>query len=200
MTAAASHHPMVPTWPTRKAAAAAAPQDHSKQPAPVKEPIVPTPRPTATTPLTEEQRLNAQHYAYKRACSNHLVHPAIESRLPSFNKVMDVGCGTGIWLRDLHASGLLPEGVHLHASEINVDMAAAGPTKAASKEGPEVVLFEHNVLEPFEVGQKAIGHDGSTMQPGTYDLVHARLLVYALDRDNGWLRAVDNMVALLSKC
>lgn len=181
-----SLHPMVPSWPAREPAHH---QLHEPQ-----EDARTSSVTDARLASTESQRLNHQHRAYKRACGGHLVHPAAELHLQHVSKVMDAGCGTGIWLRDLRASGMLKARAELHGCDINLDTA-----QGETQEGrADIVLFEHNVLDDFAQGTRAVTHPKVVVQPGSYDLVHARLLVYALDKDIGWQRAVNNMVGLLS--
>lgn len=46
--------------------------------------------------VAESERLTIQHHFIKEVLGGHVVHPSLITKLPSFEKILDVGCGTGM--------------------------------------------------------------------------------------------------------
>lgn len=61
-------------------------------------------------------------------------------------------------------------------------------------------IFEHDICRPFPADTLLADRGRSaTLDLGTYDIVNARLLVYALSDGDGWAMALSNMAKLLSE-
>ncbi|CAO1628928.1 unnamed protein product [Sympodiomycopsis kandeliae] len=146
----------------------------------------PDPVPSADQVGSEASRLKVQHTYYRKACRNYLFHPNLynTSTLDNITRVMDVGSGTGIWLNDFNQE--ISSSIQFHACD--VDLSMISPSLRSN-------CIQHDVLQPFPQrqgsGVESIG------QQETYDFVHAKLLIYALDKDRQWAKAVKNMSQLL---
>jgi SAM-dependent methyltransferase len=93
-------------------------------------------------------------------------------------RIADVGTGTGAWLLDLATR--LPPTSQLTGFDIDTEKYPA------RQELPDNVSLEPgNVLEPFP-----------ETHCGAYDVVHVRLLMYALKKDQ-WETAARNLKTLL---
>lgn len=148
----------------------------------------------------ERRRLDAQHQLYKWACDGFTFLPEVAPVFASAGKVMDVGCGTNAWLRDLRRSGCIPSDAVLHASDIDAGVFGGFDRKDIYGGDSHVSFFALDVLQPFLDGQRSLHRPKSEIRRGTYDVVHARLLVYALGDGEEWDRAIGHMKTLLSEC
>ena len=46
--------------------------------------------------LAESERLTIQHHYIKAVLGGHVVHPSLITKLPSFEKILDVGAANGM--------------------------------------------------------------------------------------------------------
>jgi SAM-dependent methyltransferase len=115
----------------------------------------------------EDERLRFQHYALYHAFGNHYLAPL----QPDTRTILDVGCGTGIWVTDMAQH--LP-----HAHLIGVDIAL---TSLPHTLPPTCVFLQANILHglPFPDAQ--------------FDYTHQRLLVGAIPALR-WPEVVDELV------
>ncbi|KAF4464151.1 methyltransferase domain-containing [Fusarium albosuccineum] len=128
----------------------------------------------------EENRLTYQHGLFLKMTKT-LIPSKIKSHLTSLGRVpavADIGAGTGIWLRDLAAE--LPNESRLDGYD--VDQSKFLPSQDLPS---NVKLSFGEVFEPFPQGLI-----------GQYDLVHVRLLMFALKADQ-WVSAAENLRTLL---
>ena len=107
------------------------------------------------------------------------IHPYLAKSLPSKNaRVADIGTGTGAWLISVQSS--LHSTAQLHGFDIS-DVQFPSPTELPSN----VHFHTTNALQPF-----------SEEHHGQFDLVHLRLLVCALEKDD-WIKVATNVSQLL---
>lgn len=109
---------------------------------------------------------------------------------------MDVGCGTGIWMTDYFSAHVNASGPSSSTTAYNVVVHGCDINLCTVHNELKQRVIQHDALEAFPIagiGPEQIGRQGS------YDLVHGRLLIYALDRGVGWKTAIQNMVRLLSE-
>ncbi|KAI0455202.1 S-adenosyl-L-methionine-dependent methyltransferase [Xylaria acuta] len=125
---------------------------------------------------SEIERLEDQFEVFTQNIG-YLLHPSITSLLPPAPRIADVGTGTGAFLRLL--SPMFPDAT-LHGFDIS---AALFPPEATLP--PNLSLMVGDLKQPFPEAMH-----------GTYDVVHARLLVAAMLPDD-WEPAVRNLSALL---
>lgn len=147
--------------------------------------------------VNEARRLTIQHYAYKRACEDLILLPHAADKLRASAhrplRIMDVGTGTGVWLDDLQASGIVTPSDQLHGADLDLGLSRLAKDNVDRGRMPARPVIQHNVLDAFGEGSgpEQVG------QTGSYDVVHARLLVFALQKHTGWAQAVENMAGLL---
>ncbi|KAI9727248.1 MAG: hypothetical protein M1828_006867 [Chrysothrix sp. TS-e1954] len=108
----------------------------------------------------------------------YLLHPTILEALPDDTHIVDIGCGTGIWLSELSAS--LPRTACLTGFDIASDQFRS-PTALPSNVNLQIA----DCKEPFPVEHH-----------GKYDAVHLRLLVTALDPQD-WEKVSRHCMQLL---
>jgi len=101
--------------------------------------------------------LLTQHYIFRMGFNGNIVAP-VKDVLKKGGKVLDVGCGTGIWL--LEVAEEFP-----NAKCCGIDMSPIFPTTVKPK---NITFLKANML------------DGLPFEDDTFDLVHMRLLVMAL--------------------
>ncbi|KJZ70451.1 hypothetical protein HIM_10153 [Hirsutella minnesotensis 3608] len=129
----------------------------------------------------EESRLDTNHHElFKPMMAGALLPANIMTYLRSLEApvVADVATGTGVWLEDLAAE--LPAASQLDGYDFDTSKF-----RSSQKLPTNVKLQFGNVLEPFP---EAIH--------GKYDVVHARLLLFALKADQ-WDIAAANLKTLL---
>ena len=125
----------------------------------------------------ESQRLDAQHHYSRALAHGHLIQPSIPQS--SLRKIADVGTGTGIWLREAAQQLAKPDelieftGFDISAQQFPKD----------NIQGVHFVV--HDVVEPFP-----------QQYHGNFDLVHVRLLSYAL-KAQILKKAVENIIKIL---
>ncbi|PYH75220.1 class I SAM-dependent methyltransferase [Aspergillus vadensis CBS 113365] len=137
----------------------------------------------------EHERLNRQHNLIQQTfLNNQLIHPSIP--LSSLRgRVADIGCGTGIWLREVAqflSSPGLENGTGASAtptpSLVGFDLnAAAFPENPT----PGIQLVQHDCTKPFDPRY----HE-------QFDLVNIRGLAYAITEEK-LSRALENALQLL---
>ncbi|KAK4067256.1 uncharacterized protein Triagg1_7699 [Trichoderma aggressivum f. europaeum] len=127
------------------------------------------------------QRLNQQHDLLVRLCHGNLIHPDIPQ--PQISRVADIGTGTGCWLQDA-VSVLAQTTADASMVSIGVDISNAHfPLDKHSN----IEFITHDILQPFPEEFH-----------GRFDLVHVRLLVLALKREE-IPTAAKNAAILLKK-
>ncbi|CAI6089606.1 unnamed protein product [Clonostachys chloroleuca] len=134
----------------------------------------------AATPTLEQERLDFQHHHLFKPLAGKLVpeHILIHLQARSEPKVADLATGTGLWLQELASQ--LPSDATLDGYDYDVSKFRATETLPAN-----VRLGFGDVLKPF-----------SSELHGRYDLVHLRLLMYALKADQ-WAKVCENVLTLL---
>ncbi|KAI9147992.1 N-methyltransferase tcpN [Paramyrothecium foliicola] len=127
----------------------------------------------------ELDRLNYNHFncflpLTGQLAPNNILDSLKQSPTP---RIADVGTGNGIWL--LSALEQLPIGAELYGFDLD-------PLKFPSTIArPNLTFQKQDVLSPFP-----------THLQGTFDLVHVRLLFFAM-RVQDWEVAINNMTTLL---
>ncbi|GLB09888.1 hypothetical protein AtubIFM57258_005817 [Aspergillus tubingensis] len=135
----------------------------------------------------EHERLNRQHNLIQQTfLNNQLIHPSIP--LSSLKGgIADIGCGTGIWLREV--AQILPSPAVENSptttplpSLVGFDLnAAAFPENPT----PGIQLVQHDCTKPFD-----------PRYHGQFDLVNIRGLAYAITEEK-LSRALENALLLL---
>ena len=127
----------------------------------------------------ESQRLDAQHLFLRALAHGHLIQPSIPQS--GLCNIADIGCGTGIWLREAaHELGASEKSINFTGFDIS---AQQFPTKTI--QGVELVV--HDVVAPFP-----------PQYHGKFDMVNVRLLSYALKAQD-LEKAVENIIQVLRK-
>lgn len=133
-------------------------------------------------PVSDEiTRLDFQHFFFfRKLTGDRLLPKSISEHLSTLPApgVADVGTGTGGWLADLARQ--LPPTSSLYGFDIDTDKFVP-----ADKLPSNITLEAGNALEPLPEEHH-----------GKYDVVHARLLMYALKKDD-WEIVARNMFTLL---
>ena len=128
----------------------------------------------------ESDRLERQNELLKHVFSGRLLHPSIA--IGEHFAAADIGTGSGAWLNDL-ARSLPKPAVGRSGRLVGFDISSA--KFPAVNEGGVVELVVHDIRERFPARYR-----------GVFDVVHLRLLVYALcEGDVG--RVVENVAELL---
>ena len=128
----------------------------------------------------ESERLNVQHDYMRDLGHGHLVHPLIDTT--KIKRIADVGTGTGIWLWET-AQELF--NLRLNEGEREFVGFDISPEQFQPESYPIIGFVIHDIVQPFPEEYR-----------GKFDLVHIRLLSYALKAED--LRnAVENIVSLL---
>lgn len=141
----------------------------------------------------ESTRLDFQHVFLKSTFADRLLHPRIPDLGPGAY-VADVGTGNGVWLNDLART---LAGDNKDANYKN-NSASQANSRAAQLVGFDVT--SEKFAEQNETGVKMVVHDCTERFPqewwGLFDVVHLRLLVYAI-READVKRVVWNVIELL---
>ena len=125
----------------------------------------------------ESKRLDAQHHFSRELAHGHLIQPSIPQS--GLRSIADVGTGTGIWLREAAQELVTPnEQIEFTGFDISAQQFPKDNIL-----GVDFVV--HNVVEPFP--QQC--HE-------KFDLVHVRLLSYAL-KEQDLEKAVENIIQIL---
>jgi SAM-dependent methyltransferase len=114
----------------------------------------------------------------RRRNLGYLVHPSLATRLDRFSRIADIGTGTGIYLIEL--SRQLPATCRLDGFDIS-DVQYPSPEALPAN----VSLALQNAKQAFPAALK-----------GKYGLVHLRLLMSAMEKDD-WEVVAANAVRLL---
>ena len=127
----------------------------------------------------ESTRLDAQHYYMRHLARGNLVQPCVPRT--NLRAIADVATGTGIWLREAAQELTTSNGT---IEFTGFDISA----QQFPKEDIHGVTFvEHDVVKTFPPEYH-----------GKFDLVHVRLLSYAL-RAQDLENSVRNIIQILSK-
>jgi SAM-dependent methyltransferase len=131
-------------------------------------------------PGAETSRLDFQHHFFLKMSSTLLPSQISESLRTTTEplKVADVACGTAIWLKALATE--LPQSTELHGFDI---YPANFPPLSTLPDN--VQLHAQSTLDPF-----------LEEFHGKFDLVHVRLLMYSLKKDE-WITAIKNLTTIL---
>lgn len=125
--------------------------------------------------LQEINRLDYQHYLFRYALRGNVVAPVGQPRA-----ILDVGCGTGIWAREVATQ--FPE-----ANVIGIDVMQPPADDAANRQAaldlrpPNYAFVPGNILE------------GLPFADASFDFVHMRLLFVAIPADR-WQSVVNELV------
>lgn len=137
----------------------------------------------------EHERLNRQHNLIQQTfLNNQLIHPSI--RLSSLKGgVADIGCGTGIWLREVAQTLPSPAVENTPTTNPLPSLVGFDLNAAAFPENPTpgIQLVQHDCTKPFDPRYHA-----------QFDLVNIRGLAYAITEEK-LSRALENALLLLSK-
>ena len=125
----------------------------------------------------ESKRLDAQHAYMRLLAHGYLVQPSIPRT--GLRKVADVGTGTGIWLREVKQE--------IAASDASVGFVGfdISPLQFPQDALPGVDFVVHSVTNAFP-----------SQYHETFDLVHVRLLSYALKAQE-LRQAIENVIQIL---
>ncbi|KAL9096713.1 MAG: hypothetical protein Q9165_001201 [Trypethelium subeluteriae] len=123
-----------------------------------------------TCPSSESDRLDVQHTFVRTWCRGALLHPSIPRH--SIQRVADIGCGTGIWMRDMKESTLLDaEFVGFDIDDAQFPGEARCGEEKKTDEGIRHVV--HDVTKRFPREHREADGEG-------FDLVHVRFMSLAL--------------------
>ncbi|GFN17144.1 class I SAM-dependent methyltransferase [Aspergillus tubingensis] len=135
----------------------------------------------------EHERLNRQHNLIQQTfLNNQLIHPSI--RLSSLKGgVADIGCGTGIWLREVAQTLPSPAVENTPTTNPLPSLVGFDLNAAAFPENPTpgIQLVQHDCTKPFD-----------PRYHGQFDLVNIRGLAYAITEEK-LSRALENALLLL---
>lgn len=127
--------------------------------------------------LEESKRLDEQHHFSRALVNGNLIQPSIPQS--SLRTVADVGTGTGVWLREA-AQELAATNPPTKFTGFDISGQQFPKDKI---KGVEFVL--HDIIQPFP-----------RQYHGYFDLVHVRLLSYALKVQN-LTTVVENIVQII---
>lgn len=131
-------------------------------------------------PISDETvRLDTQHVYFRKLTRGLLPKDISDhvSKLPS-PRIADVGTGTGVWLRDLATH--LPSTSRLYGFDIDTEKFPSPETLPAN-----MTFQSLDALKPLP-----------EEHVGSYDVVHARLFMYALKKGE-WEVVARNLAGLL---
>ncbi|KAL8824066.1 MAG: hypothetical protein Q9191_005325 [Dirinaria sp. TL-2023a] len=129
---------------------------------------------------TESERLDSQHEYMRDLGYGHLIHPSINTA--NIRAIADIGTGTGIWLRET-AQQLA--GSRSNDGTIEFVGFDISSQQFPKQNLPNLELVVHDIVTPFP-------HEYQER----FDLVHVRLLTYALKVED-LESAVKNAVNLI---
>ena len=127
----------------------------------------------------ESDCLERQHDLLKHVFSGQLLHPSIPPLGEHF-AAADVGTGTGAWLNDLARS--FPRPAASRVRLVGFDISSSN-YPSVNEEKVDLVVHDFTRRFPAEYH-------------GVFDVVHLRLLVYAI-REEDVVRVVENVTELL---
>lgn len=130
----------------------------------------------------ESERLERQYDLLKHVFSGQLLHPSIPPLGEHF-AAADIGTGTGAWLNDLART--FPRPALSRVRLVGFDISSS---KYPSVNEERVDLVVHDITKRFPAEYH-----------GVFDVVHLRLLVYAI-REVDVVRVVENVTELLRQC
>lgn len=126
----------------------------------------------------ESRRLDLQHGIWTESLE-YALHPKVRAELPPNPVIVDVGTGTGVWLLDVAAT------FHGHGQFFGFDISDA-QYPAPDTLPSNVHLGLGDIRKPFPEHLL-----------GTFDVVHCRLLVLAMNSESEWAAAACNLRTLL---
>ena len=124
----------------------------------------------------ESQRLDAQHAFMRHLAYGRLIQPSIP--LTGIRSIADVATGTGVWLREVAQELTSNEDIDLIGFDIS-----AQQFPEAGIDGADLIV--HDITKPFPQEH----HE-------RFDLVHVRLLSYAL-KEVDLETSVRNIIQIL---
>ena len=132
--------------------------------------------------IAEDHRLDTQHETVKNTfCGGKCLHPRVPiSEIQT--AVADIGTGTGIWLNEVVTFGGLPSSSQMDF--VGFDISGE---KFMKQPAPGVRFEIHDATKPFP-----------KQYHGKFDLVHVRLLVYAIPQRD-FRALVENVIQILRK-
>lgn len=131
---------------------------------------------------TESERLNLQHQIFESSLG-YLVHPFILKHIDRSKDVLavaDIGCGTGIWLRE--AAKVFPSLANVSFTGLDISSAQFPANEARP---PNTQFIEHDMLQPFPVKDSR-----------KFDIVHARLIGQGFAKEN-WIKVIGHVMDLV---
>lgn len=135
--------------------------------------------------IAETRRLEIQHEHMRDTfCDGHRLHPSIPAEVAEDGTVADVGTGTGIWLLDL-MSGRRDASYPRRDDEARYIGFDISTERFPRENLPGVEFVQHDATKPFP-----------QQYHGYFDIVHLRLLVYAITAED-LPRVVANVTQLL---
>ena len=132
--------------------------------------------------VQESERLERQYDLLKHVFSGQLLHPSIPPFGDHFDAA-DIGTGTGVWLNDLARTFPRPAGSLVRLVGFDI---SSSKYPSANEDGVDLVVYDFTKRFPKEYH-------------GVFDVVHLRLLVYAI-REVDVVRVVENVTELLRQC
>ncbi len=130
--------------------------------------------------FVEGNRLDMQHYLLKLAYSGNYIAP-----LQSPQSIVDIGCGTGRWAREMALQFPQANVVGIDIKEPEADVAAR-QVADLGRLPDNYVFVQGNVLQ------------GLPFQDATFDYTHMRFLSLALPR-GGWPPLVNEMARVTQR-
>ncbi|KAJ3296786.1 hypothetical protein HK104_001202 [Borealophlyctis nickersoniae] len=119
----------------------------------------------------ELERLNMQHYFLRYIFQTNFCAPIDETLRTSDTKILDVGCGSGIWAMEMGTE-------YRNAQITAIDLAPAQPTTIKP---PNVEFAIHDITQRFPFPDNA------------FDFVRMRFLVLSLKADQ-WEHVISEIV------
>lgn len=134
---------------------------------------------------TEEEfkefvRPNSHHVFLWALAHKHLIHPSIDQS--KLRTIADIGTGTGVWLQEV-AKESSQNPTDLVGFDISSDQFPASENQTTLR---RVRYVTHDIVQRFPAEYY-----------GYFDLVHVRLLTYAI-KEFDVQRAVENVVEIIS--
>ncbi|CAG8662217.1 13414_t:CDS:2, partial [Ambispora leptoticha] len=121
----------------------------------------------------EAHRLSGYHEALKDIWGG-LFNSAVEEKLRQGARVIDIGCGTGIWILDMAQQ-------YPNSKFVGIDISPIQPTEGLP---PNVKFIQYNVL------------DGLPYEDSSFDLVHQQFMVLAFTETQWEEKVIPELIRL----
>ncbi|KAI8809789.1 S-adenosyl-L-methionine-dependent methyltransferase [Cladochytrium replicatum] len=128
--------------------------------------------------ILEGSRLNLQHHLFRELFGGPNFAGVTEEHLQKGLRVLDIGCGTGVWLAEMHRE--FPNGTY-HGMDITTTPWEETPKGTFEN---QITVLKANVLEklPFE--------------DGTFDYVHQQMLFSGIPAEK-WPHVLSEIARVL---